>query len=60
MAAVKDLMVKWDELARAWDDPVAVQFREEFIEPLEGEARLAVSAMETMMAAVHKARRDCQ
>ena len=59
MTSMKDLQVRWDEVTRYWDDPVAREFAKRHIEPLDGQSRAAVSAIENMSQIVARARNEC-
>jgi hypothetical protein len=59
MTSLKELKLRWDRVRTRWDDPVSRDFEKEFVAPLEGKVRSAVSAIEQMNEIVSKARRDC-
>ena len=60
MTALKDLRARWDKVQTHWDDQMSKDFTDEFIAPLEGSVRSAVSAMEAMYEIVQKARKECE
>jgi hypothetical protein len=60
MTSLKDLHARWDKVRRAWDDPVVKKFEATYIDPLEGEVRSAITAMEHIHEQLVKARRDCE
>jgi hypothetical protein len=59
MTSLKELRLRWDRVRTRWDDPVSRDFEKEFVAPLDGKVRSAVSAIEQMYEVVSKARRDC-
>lgn len=60
VSSLKTLQLKWDKVRAVWDDPVAREFEQEFVAPLEGKIRSCVSAMEQMHELLSKVRRDCE
>jgi hypothetical protein len=57
---IKDLGQRWHETRMNWDDEQARRFQERFIEPLEQDLRIAVSAMDEMSAVLSQIRNECE
>jgi hypothetical protein len=57
--ALKDLHVKWDQVTEHWRDDVARSFQETTLDPLEGQVRAALSAMDKMRDNLHRIRTEC-
>jgi hypothetical protein len=57
--ALKDLYVKWDQVTEHWRDDVARSFQETTLDPLEGQVRAALSAMDKMRDNLHRIRSEC-
>ena len=57
--ARKDLIQKWDRVREHWTDDVALQFQETSIDPLEGQVRAAMTAMDKMRECMHKIKIEC-
>jgi hypothetical protein len=57
---IKDLQNRWHETRMNWDDEQARRFEERFIEPLEQDLRIALSAMDEMGAILGQIRNECQ
>ncbi|HEX8342994.1 MAG TPA: hypothetical protein VF624_18980 [Tepidisphaeraceae bacterium] len=57
---MKDLMLRWQSTRSNWNDVVAKQFEETYLEPLETSLRAAVSAMDQMAQTLSRVDRDCK
>jgi hypothetical protein len=57
--ALKDLLQKWDRVTECWNDDVARQFHESTLEPLEGQVRSALTAMDKMREIMHRIKVEC-
>jgi hypothetical protein len=57
--ALKDLLVRWDRVREQWNDPVAQQFQEATLDPLEGQVRGALTAMDKMKEILGRIRSEC-
>jgi hypothetical protein len=57
---LKDLMLRWQTTKTDWNDVVAKQFEETYLEPLETSLRAAVSAMDQMAQVLSRVDRDCK
>ena len=57
--ALKDLLQKWERVREHWTDDVALQFQEMTIDPLEGQVRAAMTAMDKMRECMHKIKIEC-
>jgi hypothetical protein len=57
--SLRDLLARWEETKQVWHDARAAQFEQQFIEPLEPQARSALAAMDRMAAIIAQAERDC-
>lgn len=58
-AALKDLTVRWDELAQVWHDAVRQEFEKETWDPLVARTGAALRAMDRLGPTLLKMRRDC-
>ena len=56
---IKDLQLRWHETRMNWDDEQARRFQERFIDTLEQDLRIALSAMDEMAAILSQIRNDC-
>jgi hypothetical protein len=56
----KDLMLRWQSARSNWNDVVAEQFEETYLQPLETSLRAAVSAMDHMAQVLSRVDRDCK
>ena len=59
VTSLKEIKVRWSKVSPLWDDAVRKSFEKEFLDPLEGKVRSAVTAMEEMQVLLTKARKDC-
>ena len=57
---IQDLQLRWHETRMNWDDEQARRFQERFIDRLEQDLRIALSAMDEMSALLSQIRNDCQ
>lgn len=57
--ALKDLLTKWDQVREHWNDDVAIQFQESTLDPLEGQVRSAMTAMDKMREIMHRIKVEC-
>ena len=57
---MKDLQQRWHETRMNWDDEQARRFEERFVDVLETDLKIALSAMDEMGAILSQARNDCQ
>ena len=57
--ALKDLLARWDRVREQWNDPVAQQFQEATLDPLEGQVRGALTAMDKMKEILGRIRSEC-
>lgn len=57
--ALKDLLQKWDAVREHWNDDVAQQFQEATLDPLEGQVRAAMTAMDKMRECMHRIKIEC-
>lgn len=55
----KQLKIAWTRARRDWDDEMAKEFEQEFLEPLPSKLRSALEAMEMLAAASARAEREC-
>ena len=56
---IKDLQLRWHETRMNWDDEQARRFEERYIEPMEQDLRVALSAMDDMAAILSQVRQEC-
>jgi hypothetical protein len=57
---MKDLSNRWHETRLNWDDEQARRFEEKFIEPMEMDARNAISAMDEMASLLTQIKQECE
>lgn len=57
--ALKDLLQKWDQVREHWNDDVALHFQETTLDPLEGQVRSAITAMDKMREIMHRIKIEC-
>lgn len=57
--ALKDLLAKWDRVKDHWRDDVALSFQEHTLDPLEGQVRSALSAMDKMRETLYRVKSEC-
>jgi hypothetical protein len=57
--ALKDLLAKWDRVREHWNDDVARGFQEHRLDPLEGQVRAAITAMEKMRELISRTKSEC-
>lgn len=57
--AMKVLVVRWEAVKEAWDDPVRRDFEAHFWEPVEGEVPLALRAIDRLDQVLHRLRQEC-
>ncbi|MEX2544575.1 MAG: hypothetical protein WD316_05550 [Phycisphaeraceae bacterium] len=58
--AMKTLHARWQRAQGAWRDNVSGRFARANLQPLEADARTALSAMTEMDAILRRIRRDCE
>ena len=58
--AIKDLMTRWSDARRNWDDVRAEEFEGSYLLQLESDLKSTLSAMDQMAVLMHQARRDCE
>lgn len=59
LVALKDLSAKWTLVREHWNDEVARHFQEATLDPLDGQMRAAISAMDKMRENIHKIKSEC-
>jgi hypothetical protein len=57
---MKDLSNRWHETRLNWSDEQARRFGEKFIDPMEMDARNAISAMDEMASVLAQIRQECE
>ncbi len=57
--ALKDLLVKWSLVREHWNDDVAQHFQDATLDPLDGQVRAALTAMDKMREIVHRVKSEC-
>lgn len=57
--ALKDLITRWDLVREHWTDDVAIQFQESTLDPLEGQVRAAMTAMDKMRECMYRIKIEC-
>ena len=58
--AMKDLMNRWSDARRNWDDVRAEEFEGQYLVQLESDLKSTLSAMDQMAILMHQVRRDCE
>jgi len=58
--AIKDLSIRWRQMAEQWSDPVSRAFESNYLDALEDRVRLAGGALDKMRETIARARRDCE
>jgi hypothetical protein len=58
-SALKDLTVRWEELAQVWQDAVRHEFERDTWEPLVARTAAALRAMDRLGPVLLKMRQDC-
>ncbi|MGD0139683.1 MAG: hypothetical protein ABSD28_12455 [Tepidisphaeraceae bacterium] len=58
--AMNEMMMHWAETKAQWNDGNAHNFESRFLATWEGDAKRAVSAMDTMSAILSKIAQDCE
>lgn len=56
---MSELMLRWRQTQEQWQDEVAAQFEEKYIQPIERDLRSAVSAMDHMAGLLSRIRAEC-
>ena len=56
---IKDLRERWHQTRMNWDDDQARRFEERYIEPMDQDLRVALSAMDDMAAILNQVRQEC-
>lgn len=56
--ALKDLMAKWDLVRQYWNDDIARHFQEVTLDPLDGQIRSALTAMDKMRENLHRIKNE--
>jgi hypothetical protein len=58
--AMKSLEVAWHEVSDQWNDSVSRRFREEHLDPLIPDVKLALDTISRMNALMDEVQRDCE
>ena len=58
--AMKDLMNRWSDARRNWDDVRAEEFEGHYLLQLESDLKSTLSAMDQIAILMHQVRRDCE
>jgi hypothetical protein len=58
--SIKELMNRWYEARRDWDDSMSEEIEKGCLLPLEMDVRNAVGAMEHIAQILHQIKADCQ
>jgi hypothetical protein len=56
---IKDLMTRWSETRRDWDDVMSQALERDHLMPLESDARNTLGAMEHIAQILSQVKRDC-
>jgi hypothetical protein len=57
--ALKTLRARWDQTLRDWNDPVAREFEEKFLLPLDSATTSALSVMDRLTQVLEQIRQEC-
>jgi hypothetical protein len=58
--AMDRLQVVWHEVSQHWNDSVSRRFREEHLDPMIPDVKLALDSISRMNALVDEVQRDCE
>ena len=58
--AMKSLEIAWHEVSEQWNDSVSRRFREEQLDPLIPDVKLALDTISRMNALMDEVQRDCE
>ncbi len=58
--ALKNLETVWHEISDEWDDAVSRRFRDEHLEPMIPDIKLALDAISRMDLLMDEVQRDCE
>jgi hypothetical protein len=58
--ALKNLDVVWREISDQWDDGVSRRFREQHLDPMIPDVKLALDAISRMHLLLDEVQRDCE
>ncbi len=56
---MSELQVRWQETRAEWQDAIAQQFEEKYINSIERDLRSTLAAMDQMGALLSRARSEC-
>ena len=57
--ALKQLRLRWINIASTWDDGARRQFEKDFLDPLEAKIRTAVKGLDHVSELQERVRREC-
>ena len=58
--SMKLLQARWAEAQLSWNDAAADHFEKKYLEPLMGDFKSAMSAMDHVASTLVQVRRDCE
>ena len=58
--AMKELMLRWNDVHSAWNDSRTEEFEQAYLIPLQSDLKNAVAAMDHIAIQLSQARRDCE
>ena len=58
--AMKDLSNRWRETKVNWDDAQSEQFEKKYMETVESDMRMAMTAMDHLAVVLAQIERDCE
>jgi hypothetical protein len=58
--ALKNLEVVWHEISDQWDDAASRRFREQHLDPMIPDVKLALDAISRMDLLMDEVQRDCE
>jgi hypothetical protein len=58
--AVKNLETVWHDVSGQWDDVVSRRFREQHLDPMIPDVKLALDAISRMHLLIDEVQRDCE
>lgn len=57
--ALEKLQIVWQEISDSWNDSVSRRFREEHLDPMIPDVKLAMDSVSRMNALMDEVQRDC-
>jgi len=58
--ALENLQIVWQEVSDSWNDSVSRRFREEHLDPMIPDVKLAMDSISRMNSLMDEVQRDCE